>query len=227
MNYFLVDFENVKSRGLEGIAELGEQDKVVIFYSDNVNTITFDMHYKIMESKAEILMKKVFVGSKNALDFQLASSLGYLIKENEGQDAVYNIVTGDQGFRFLKEFWVSQGERVFIFKNLKSKGTPKVRIKKDKEEVAEQPVVQPVVEPEIVREESMVEEEERILPTARRLEEILPEKGCADKVLEILRSSRTKQEVNSALMKRFPGEKNRRAGRFYKVLKPMLADILK
>ncbi len=226
MNYFLVDFENVKSRGLEGIAELTEQDRVIIFYSDNVNTITFDMHYKIMESKAEILMKKVFVGSKNALDFQLASSLGYLIKENEGQDAVYNIVTGDQGFRFLKEFWVSQGERVFIFKNLKSKGTPKVRIKKESEEDVRAAEERPVMMPEEIREEPQSEEQERILPSVRKLDELLPEKGCAEKVLEILQSSTTKQEVNSALMKRFPGEKNRRAGRFYKVLKPMLSEIL-
>ncbi len=226
MNYFLVDFENVKSRGLEGIDELGEQDRVVIFYSDNVNTITFDMHYKIMESKAEILMKKVFVGSKNALDFQLASSLGYLIKENEGQDAVYNIVTADQGFRFLKDFWVSQGERVFIFKNLKSKGTPRVRIKKEKEAEAELPAEVQASVPEEIMEETVAEVTKQ-LPTARQLEEILPEKGCSDKVLEILRNSTTKQEVNSALMKHFPGEKNRRAGRFYKVLKPMLAEILK
>ena len=226
MNYFLVDFENVKSRGLEGIDELGEQDRVVIFYSDNVNTITFDMHYKIMESKAEILMKKVFVGSKNALDFQLASSLGYLIKENEGQDAVYNIVTADQGFRFLPDFWVSQGERVFIFKNLKSKGTPRVRIKKEKEAEAELPAEVQASVPEEIMEETVAEVTKQ-LPTARQLEEILPEKGCSDKVLEILRNSTTKQEVNSALMKHFPGEKNRRAGRFYKVLKPMLAEILK
>ena len=226
MNYFLVDFENVKSRGLEGIDELGEQDRVVIFYSDNVNTITFDMHYKIMESKAEILMKKVFVGSKNALDFQLASSLGYLIKENEGQDAVYNIVTADQGFRFLKDFWVSQGEWVFIFKNLKSKGTPRVRIKKEKEAEAELPAEVQASVPEEIMEETVAEVTKQ-LPTARQLEEILPEKGCSDKVLEILRNSTTKQEVNSALMKHFPGEKNRRAGRFYKVLKPMLAEILK
>ena len=113
-----------------------------------------------------------------------------------------------------------------IFKNLKSKGTPRVRIKKEKEAEAELPAEVQASVPEEIMEETVAEVTKQ-LPTARQLEEILPEKGCSDKVLEILRNSTTKQEVNSALMKHFPGEKNRRAGRFYKVLKPMLAEILK
>jgi hypothetical protein len=381
MNYFLVDFENVKSRGLEGIADLGENDNVVIFYSDNVNTITFDMHFSLMKTKANVELKKVYVGSKNALDFQLSSYLGYLIKANEGQNAVYHIVTGDLGFRFLKQFWVAAGERVFIFKDLTSKGTPKVKIKPEaeitavtfdggqaempssgekatnadtekladsgtageknaeKEESvkksaeitagaakgaqssAEKPaeseenmtkasrkptdkIESPAAHGENIprraekaesgddkaainttaqkpkntsadrevasgakekaektaitatgksdkREKSKgksTEIKEDTAKTAKKpalngeknakefiysdesqvlamLEEVLPEEGTASQVWEILQTAGTKQEVNSALMKRFPGDKNRRAGKFYRAIKPFLEDL--
>ena len=34
MNFFLVDYENVHTNGLNGISALSEEDKVVIFYSE-------------------------------------------------------------------------------------------------------------------------------------------------------------------------------------------------
>ena len=33
MAYYLIDFENVKSRGMEGVELLAEEDTVCIFYS--------------------------------------------------------------------------------------------------------------------------------------------------------------------------------------------------
>jgi len=54
MNYFLVDYENVNVAGLDGITKLSEDDVVIIFYSENAETLTFGMHKKINESKAEI-----------------------------------------------------------------------------------------------------------------------------------------------------------------------------
>ena len=38
MAYYLIDFENVKSRGMEGVELLAEEDTVCIFYSDNVSS---------------------------------------------------------------------------------------------------------------------------------------------------------------------------------------------
>ena len=75
MNYYLVDFENVKKDGLDGIHKLEQEDRVCILYSKNADSITFEQHKKIMESKADIELCKVDVGSKNALDFQLATQL--------------------------------------------------------------------------------------------------------------------------------------------------------
>ena len=103
MKAYLIDFENVKSKGLTGIELLGEDDKVIIFYSENSDTISFEMHCKVMSSRASIEYLKVRVGGKNALDFQLSTLLGYLLA-----GGVYThifIISGDKGFDKLHDFW--------------------------------------------------------------------------------------------------------------------------
>lgn len=112
MSYYLVDFENVKKDGLDGIHKLGKEDKVCIFYSKNADSITFDQHRRLIESKADIELCKVDVGSKNALDFQLATQLGYLIA-NQAADAYY-IVSKDKGFEILSGYWKNRGVSVTL-----------------------------------------------------------------------------------------------------------------
>lgn len=120
MAYYLIDFENVKSRGMEGVELLTEEDTVCIFYSDNADSMTFDLHRKLNETKANIIYHKVAVGTKNALDFQLATYLGYLIcgQQNEGIHPDYFIVTKDNGFTSLMVYWKAQGVPVRIIRNL-------------------------------------------------------------------------------------------------------------
>ena len=120
MAYYLIDFENVKSRGMEGVELLTEEDTVCIFYSDNADSMTFDLHRKLNETKANIIYHKVAVGTKNALDFQLATYLGYLIcgQQNEGLHPNYFIVTKDNGFTSLMVYWKAQGVPVRIIRNL-------------------------------------------------------------------------------------------------------------
>lgn len=120
MVYYLIDFENVKSRGMEGVELLTEEDTVCIFYSDNADSMTFDLHRKLNETKANIIYHKVAVGTKNALDFQLATYLGYLIceQQREGIHPNYFIVTKDNGFTSLMVYWKAQGVPVRIIRNL-------------------------------------------------------------------------------------------------------------
>lgn len=105
MNYFLVDYENVKTHGLDGISKLNNHDTVCIFYSDNADSLTFGLHRRLNESKANILYQKVEVGSKNALDFQLASYLGYIIHEHSDNGYKYFIVSRDNGYSSLVNYW--------------------------------------------------------------------------------------------------------------------------
>ena len=105
---------------MEGVELLTEEDTVCIFYSDNADSMTFDLHRKLNETKANIIYHKVAVGTKNALDFQLATYLGYLIceQQREGIHPNYFIVTKDNGFTSLMVYWKAQGVPVRIIRNL-------------------------------------------------------------------------------------------------------------
>ena len=105
---------------MEGVDLLTEEDTVCIFYSDNADSMTFDLHQKLNETKAKIIYHKVAVGTKNALDFQLATYLGYLICEQQKEDIHpnYFIVTKDNGFYSLMVYWKAEGVPVRIIRNL-------------------------------------------------------------------------------------------------------------
>ncbi len=103
MKIYLIDFENVKSKGLTGVDHLTEEDSVIIFYSENADTISFEMHQKVLSSKAEVEYFKVHVGGKNALDFQLSTLLGYLVGKNAYSHIF--VISNDKSFDFLHDFW--------------------------------------------------------------------------------------------------------------------------
>ena len=105
MRAFLIDFENVKSAGLAGIEDLTPDDHVVILYSVNSNTISFEMHQKILVSKTPIEYFQIRRGGKNSLDFQLSSLLGWLLAS--GKYSHLFIISNDNGFDALTDFWTS------------------------------------------------------------------------------------------------------------------------
>lgn len=118
MTYYLIDYENVKTHGLDGISGLGREDSVCLFYSENADTLTFGLHRRLSEAKAEIQYQKVETGTKNALDFQLSSYLGYLISENRDRNARFYIVTKDKGFGALVSYWSHRDVPVKIVMDL-------------------------------------------------------------------------------------------------------------
>lgn len=110
MSIFLIDYENVGVPGLDGLTKLNENDIIYIFYSENADRLTFGLHKRLSESKAQIVYMKIGVGSKNALDFQLASFLGYLIAEKP--ESKFYIVSKDKGFECLSTFWEKRKMKV-------------------------------------------------------------------------------------------------------------------
>ena len=111
---FFIDYENVKDSGLRGIAKLDKHDAVIIFYSDRAFKIPLDIANVFSESRAKLVLIKVDVGTKNALDFQLVSYLGYVISKHIelGVDSKYFMVTNDSGFDCVKYFWVRRGVKI-------------------------------------------------------------------------------------------------------------------
>ena len=105
MAIYLIDYENTKN--LTGIERLTAEDRAIIFYSKNANTMTFDAHKELTNSQAKIEYKYVSVGGKNALDFQLSTYLGYLIKDSKNGTKFF-IVSKDNGFSYLSTFWKNE-----------------------------------------------------------------------------------------------------------------------
>ncbi len=103
MDYFLIDYENTGESGLKGIRELGADSCTVIFYSENADKISFEMHQTLCCCKTKLEFRKVYTGKKNALDFQLSTYLGFLIATNPENH--FFIVSKDNGYRVVMDFW--------------------------------------------------------------------------------------------------------------------------
>ena len=110
MSYFLVDFENTHSGGLNNFKKLTENDTVEIFYSDSVNSMTFDLHTRILTCPSKFIYTKITNGTKNALDFILLTQLACKISENTDEN--YFIISKDKGFDVICDWWREKKVRV-------------------------------------------------------------------------------------------------------------------
>ena len=110
MNLIFVDYENVSIKGLNGIENLGDDSIVYLFYSENTAHLPMTTVATLNSSKSEMRCILTKVG-KNALDFILASVLGFVIKERFQEDTFY-IVSKDKGFDVLVDYW--KGNKVTV-----------------------------------------------------------------------------------------------------------------
>lgn len=117
MAIYLVDYENTHYLG--GISGLSANNTVVVFYTQNSSSLSFDAHKEILQAQAKILYKYVDNGGKNALDFQLSTYLGCLIGEKQADEQQLYIVSKDKGFYYVSKFWEREkGIRVTVVPSL-------------------------------------------------------------------------------------------------------------
>ncbi len=105
--YFLVDYENVESAGLEGFAKLSPDDVVEVFYTEKSNRLSidfFELYLSMKDTAPRLILTKVAKGNQ-ALDMQLSSYLGSLVAGNGSDGFVYIIVSKDKGYGVLQQFW--------------------------------------------------------------------------------------------------------------------------
>ncbi|MCR5034362.1 MAG: hypothetical protein K6B42_02955 [Clostridia bacterium] len=114
MKYYLLDYENVNTAGLDGLGELPADSKIILFYTRNSNKIDLGVVNQLRDMKAELSIVEVHHG-KQALDIQLASYLGYLIG-TEPADTEYFIISKDKGYRNVQCFWPDR--HIVLCKNL-------------------------------------------------------------------------------------------------------------
>ena len=198
MNYYLVDFENVRTEGLKNFIGINEKDAIVIFYSEQCKNITLDVIENITRLNVSLSCCKVKTGTKNALDFQLASHLGYLI--GKGEHAKYFIVSNDKGFDCLCEYWKEQNQHV------------------DRIALNDSTLENDL--PVIVKKKSKVQSGD--LATIDEILQVLSKNDSPEEVLVIFNQYKTKQAICNGMAKKFKDSK--RASAIYKKLKPLLKE---
>ena len=211
---FFVDFENVKISGLDGLLELNSTDEVFIFYSDKADGITFDVHKNLNETKAKINLQKVEVGSKNALDFQLSSYLGFIINERlnkDNENTSYFIVTKDSGFSCLTNYWKNKNIDISIVINLLCKQEDKAEDNNDNKIEDNNTNSEPIKE---------VSTKFDNLPL-QTVNNTIDNEGLKF-IVETINNYQSKHEINNALVKHYKDTK--KASEIYKTIKPLLAD---
>ena len=103
--YFLIDHENVSNNGYKGSEFLLPEDTVEIFYSNSSKNIMSGVFKDMEQAICNIKICKLYQTRKNALDFYITSRLGELV--GNGFDGNIAIVSGDQGFKSVQEYWAN------------------------------------------------------------------------------------------------------------------------
>lgn len=103
MIHFMIDFENIGSRGLQGAEYLQQDDSVTIFYSQACMKIEQRRFFQVKESGCEFQICKLQKARKNALDFYIASRIGEIY--GQGYIGMTAIVSNDTGFQAVREYW--------------------------------------------------------------------------------------------------------------------------
>lgn len=207
MNYFLVDFENVRTDGIKDLKGVQEGDVMVVFYSENCKSITLDVLDSIIALKLKYSSFKVKVGTKNALDFQLTSYLGYLIGQG-GMDTNYYIVSDDKGFEVVADFWKEQGIDVSCISLKGPVSAPKKEATKETKKA----------EPK--NKKSKVSSKD--LATLDEIKTLIGKDNEPAEVLKIFNQYKTKVAINNGLAKHFKDTK--KVSEIYKKLKPLLKN---
>ena len=214
----LVDLENTGSSIYNDIKLLKGSDTLVIFYSAKSAKMTMNIHVEI----EKLLCKKEYIciqeSSKNALDFQLATYLGYIIGKSNTKEK-YAIISKDNDFNSICTFWKDNNYSVNKYNSISSavKGIPNLEIQTH---IEKQPT--PKKESKSTKSKTVVQKK-TINKTNEKIKVALHKininKNDEKKVLDIFTKNKTKQGLNNALVQAF---NSTQGGAIYKILKPHL-----
>ena len=95
---FLVDTENVNFKAVQDYNLLNEEDMIILFLTQR-SKLHFDKNkLDALNTKAKLIKIHVEAGTKNSLDFQLVSYLGFMLGEHKKVNNQYYIVSRDKGY---------------------------------------------------------------------------------------------------------------------------------
>lgn len=129
--YYLIDYENVGSKGLSGCDKLNKSDHIVIFFTKNAKKI--DMSEIANHGDAELEMIEVPAG-KQSTDIHIGSYLGYLAGTYKGKDCSIVIISNDTDFDNVIIFWKTKT-------GVKSSRAQQIKVSTPKATIAKQAAV--------------------------------------------------------------------------------------
>lgn len=203
MKHYFIDFENVHCDGFAGIEEIDKDVIIYLLYTDTCKNISLDVLEKVIEKEIRIKMYKTETG-KNALDFQLSSLLGYTIKEHEGMEDEYFIISKDTGYDAVVEFWKHRDIKIFRAHDISGNITAQEPVKKE-------------TSPDKKKKSADISK-----ATKEEVLQYLAVKDYSDAILNIVNSFKTKSAISNGLNKMFKDGKKSSA--IYKKLKPLLKE---
>ena len=106
MTVYLVDMENIPHAWGKLLDIRGEDDRFVLFYTEQVTQIPISLMVKAMESHAPMEFVKCHSGP-NGLDFQLVTEMGYRVARDPS--AEYVVVSQDHGYDVVIDYWSERG----------------------------------------------------------------------------------------------------------------------
>jgi len=107
--YFLIDYENVRNAGMLGTEALIPEDHVILFYSNFAPSIQSRYLEEIKASGCDFQICRLKKVHKNGLDFYIATRLGEIF--GSGYQGVAAIISKDEGFQALRDYWSSVSPR--------------------------------------------------------------------------------------------------------------------
>lgn len=112
---FFVDYENVDTKGLDGLSRLSSNDIVFIYYSEKHSRMSFGLHRRICESSATFFYRKIKDFSKNALDYELIGEAEDVVTETRVN---YYIISNDKGYQDFIDRKSYEGYNVELCSNI-------------------------------------------------------------------------------------------------------------
>ena len=242
MKHYFIDYENVHDSGLTGIDKIDKDSVIYLLYSDACKNVSIAFLEKVLNKEIRVKLYKTETG-KNALDFQLSSVLGYIIKQNEKQESrkgifkkqtvsehpvkqEYFIISKDQGFDAIVEFWKQRNVNISRVHNLAGDVTVTVQEKKvqtpnkKKEVITKEPVkLVKKEEPKPVKKKAAA-----AIPQATKEEllKYLTPGEYSDEILKVVNSYKTRMAINNGFTHIF--KDTGKAGVIYNKLKPLLKE---
>ena len=104
IKYFLVDSENVNDNWLMLLDLAEREDEIIVFYTKNSPHMSYASVIRLLQINRPVKFEECHEGN-NGLDFQLVSYLGYLMKDEEAENAEFVIMSNDMGFDSAVNFW--------------------------------------------------------------------------------------------------------------------------